>query len=61
MVPETNILAEFILRPGSHETRYSNYCSESYYKIFSITTLDYFKNYLGSSGVTPGGGGGTCI
>ena len=42
------------LRPGSHELRHSNYCSnsKSYYEIFSTTTLDYWKNYHESFGVT---------
>ena len=42
------------LWPGSHELRPSNYCSnsESYYEIFSTTTLDYWKNYHDSAGVT---------
>ena len=42
------------LRPGSHELRHSNYCSnsKSYYEIFSTTTLDYWKNYHDSFGVT---------
>ena len=41
------------LRPGSHELRHSNYCSnsKSYYEIFS-TTLDFCKNYHDSFGVT---------
>ena len=43
-----------IVRPGSHELRHSNYCSnsKSYYEIFSTTTLDYWKNYHDSFGVT---------
>ena len=41
------------LRPGSHKLQHSNYCStKSYYEIFSTTTLDYWKNYHGSFGVT---------
>ena len=42
------------LKPGSHELRHSNYCSnsKSYYEIFSTTTLDYWKNYHDSFGVT---------
>ena len=41
------------IRPGSHELRHSNYCSnsKSYYEIFSTTTLDYWKNYHDSFGV----------
>ena len=39
---------------GSHELRHSIYCSnsKSYYEIFSTTTLDYWKNYHDSFGVT---------
>ena len=42
------------VRPGSHELRHSIYCSnsKSYYEIFSTTTLDYWKNYHDSFGVT---------
>ena len=40
--------------PGSHELGHSNYRgnSKSYYKIFSTTTLDYWKNCHDSFGVT---------
>ena len=50
----TFFLFFFSLRPGSHELRHSNYCSnfESYYETFSTTTLVYWKNYHDSVGVT---------
>ena len=43
-----------LLRPGSHELRHSNYCGnfKSYHEIFSTMTLDHWKNYHDSFGVT---------